>query len=139
MAVHSATFEISTRAENDILDITPEVQKTITESKIKDGIVCVFVAGSTGAITTLEHEPGLLKDVPDALERMMPRDITYEHHLRWQDGNGHSHVRAALVGPSLSVPLNSGKLVLGTWQQIVFLELDARPRTRKIHVQIVGE
>ena len=125
--------------ENNILDITSNVAKIVTESKIENGIVCVFIAGSTGAITTIEFEPGLLKDIPDALERMMPKEITYEHHLRWQDGNGHSHVRAAVLGPSLSVPVNSGMMILGTWQQIVFLELDARPRNRKIHVQIVGE
>ena len=139
MAVHSGQFEISTKVENDILDITSNVAKIVTESKIENGIVCVFIAGSTGAITTIEFEPGLLKDIPDALERMMPKEITYEHHLRWQDGNGHSHVRAAVLGPSLSVPINSGMMILGTWQQIVFLELDARPRNRKIHVQIVGE
>ena len=139
MAVHSGQFEISTKVENDILDITSNVAKIVTESKIENGIVCVFIAGSTGAITTIEFEPGLLKDIPDALERMMPKEITYEHHLRWQDGNGHSHVRAAVLGPSLSVPINSSMMILGTWQQIVFLELDARPRNRKIHVQIVGE
>ena len=139
MAVHSSTFEISSKAENDILDITQNVQEIVENSDIKDGIVCIFVAGSTGAITTIEFEPGLLKDIPDALECMMPKGITYEHHLRWQDGNGHSHVRAAVLGPSLSVPVNSGAMILGTWQQIVFLELDARPRNRKIHVQIVGE
>ena len=139
MTVYSSNFEIRTRAENDILDITSEVVKIITKSEIQNGIACVFVAGSTGAITTIEYEPGLLADLPEALERMMPADIVYQHHLRWQDGNGHSHVRAAMIGPSVTVPFNSGALVLGTWQQLVFLELDARPRTRKIHVQIVGE
>ncbi len=139
MAIYTSEFEIRTKAENDIMDITGEVARAVADSGIRDGLVCVFVAGSTGAITTLEYEPGLLKDLPDALERMMPKGITYEHHLRWQDGNGHSHVRASMIGPSLTVPFNSGQLHLGTWQQIVFLELDARGRNRKIIVQVTGD
>lgn len=139
MAVHTGYIEIKTKGENDILDITVKVAEMVSMSGIGDGIACVFVSGSTGAITTLEYEPGLLKDIPDALERMIPRDKVYEHHLRWQDGNGHSHVRAAILGPSVSVPIISGKMALGTWQQIVFIELDVKPRGRELVVQIVGD
>ena len=139
MAVHTGYIEIKTKGENHILDITEKVTEIVSMSGIGDGIACVFVSGSTGAITTLEYEPGLLKDIPDALERMIPKDIVYEHHLRWQDGNGHSHVRAAILGPSVSVPIISGKMALGTWQQIVFIELDVKPRSRELVVQIVGE
>ena len=139
MAVHTGYIEIKTKGENDILDITEKVAEVVSMSDILDGIACVFVSGSTGAITTLEYEPGLLKDLPDALEQMMPKDKVYEHHLRWQDGNGHSHVRAAIMGPSVSIPIISGKLALGTWQQIVFIELDARSRDRELIVQLVGE
>ncbi|MDO9537898.1 MAG: secondary thiamine-phosphate synthase enzyme YjbQ [Thermoplasmata archaeon] len=139
MTVHGADFEIRTRGENHILDITGEVTKAISSSKLQDGIASVFVAGSTGAITTLEFEPGLLEDIPAAMERLAPRDGEYQHHLRWQDGNGHSHVRAAILGPGITVPFRNGKMLLGTWQQIVFLEMDVKPRTRQIHVQIVGE
>ncbi|MCK5037525.1 MAG: secondary thiamine-phosphate synthase enzyme YjbQ [Thermoplasmata archaeon] len=139
MTVHTGYIEVKTKGENDILDITEKVAEMIDLSGIGDGIACVFVSGSTGAITTLEYEPGLLKDLPDALEQMMPKDKVYEHHLRWQDGNGHSHVRAAILGPSVSIPIISGKLALGTWQQIVFIELDARGRERELIVQIVGE
>jgi len=99
----------------------------------------VFVPGSTGALTTIEYEPGLIHDFPAALERIVPRNIRYEHERRWHDGNGHSHVRASILGPSLTVPFTNGKLALGTWQQIVFVELDVRPRTRELVVQIVGE
>jgi secondary thiamine-phosphate synthase enzyme len=139
MVVYSSEFELKSKRENDIIDITGEVSRVVTDSGIKNGMVCVFVSGSTGALTTLEYEPGLLKDFPEALERMMPKSITYEHHLRWNDGNGHSHVRASLIGPSLTVPFNSGSLMLGTWQQIVFMELDNRSRSRKILVQVMGE
>jgi secondary thiamine-phosphate synthase enzyme len=99
----------------------------------------VFVSGSTAAVTTVEHEPGLVADMHEAMDRLYPKDIEYEHHNRWGDGNGHSHVRASFIGPSLTVPVSGGRLMLGTWQQIVFLELDVRPRTREVTVQMVGE
>jgi secondary thiamine-phosphate synthase enzyme len=122
----------------DIIDITPDVSQHVQRSKISDGIVCVFVPGATGAITTIEFEDGLLRDFPEALERLFPKKMKYYHELRWHDGNGHSHVRASFLGPSLSVPFKAGKLILGTWQQIIFLELDNSSRTREIIVQIVG-
>ena len=99
----------------------------------------MFVPGATGAVTTIEYEPGLLQDMPDALDRLFPRDIPYQHQLRWHDGNGHSHVRASFIGPSVTVPFKGNKLILGTWQQIVFLELDNSARRRRVIVQIVGE
>ena len=139
MAVVSRYVEVRSRAENDVIDITKEVQGAVRESGLKDGIVTVFVPGSTAVVTTMEYEPGLVEDFPGMLERVSPRGIFYEHHKTWHDDNGRSHVKASLVGPSLSVPFVDGLLTLGTWQQVVFLELDTRPRTRKIVVQIVGE
>lgn len=139
MSVHHSRFRIDTRGENHIIDITADVMAAVGKSGIRDGIVLVFVAGSTAAITTLEFEPGLLDDLPEALERIAPAAGEYRHHLRWHDGNGHSHVKAALLGPGITVPLSAGELVLGTWQQIVFIEMDVRRRGREVHVQIVGE
>ena len=139
MAVYHRDFEIGTTKENDIVDITGEVGRVVKESGLTEGIVSVFVSGSTGAITTLEYEPGLLEDMPEAMETIAPRDKVYQHHLRWHDGNGHSHVRASIMGPGMTVPFRDGQLLLGTWQQIVFIEMDVKPRNRQIRVQIVGE
>jgi secondary thiamine-phosphate synthase enzyme len=139
MVVFKEEIPIKTKGEEDIVDITGEVAHAVKNSKLRDGMACVFVSGSTGAVTTIEYEPGLLTDFPRALERLFSKNIEYEHHLRWRDGNGHSHVRAAFIGPSLTVPFSDGRLTLGTWQQIVFIELDIRPRHRKIIVQIIGE
>ncbi len=125
--------------EMEMIDITENIQKKISDSNLRDGFIIVFVPGSTGAITTIEYEPGLQKDFPDMLERISPKDIPYDHEKRWHDGNGHSHVRASLIGPSLVVPFHDSKLTLGTWQQIVFIELDVRPRKRELIVEIVGE
>lgn len=139
MATYSGKITLKTKGEPQIIDITGEVEGHVESSGIKSGLITVFVTGSTGAITTLEYEPGLLKDLPEAFERFAPKDAIYEHHLRWQDGNGHSHVRAAIIGPSLTIPIIEKRLPLGTWQQVVFLELDARPRQRKLIVQAIGE
>lgn len=139
MAVVTRHVEVRSRAENDVVDITKDVQEAVRDSGLKDGIATVFVSGSTAAVTTMEYEPGLVEDFPGMLERASPRGISYEHQKTWHDDNGHSHVKASLVGPSLSVPFVDGLLTLGTWQQVVFVELDTRPRTRKIVVQIVGE
>ncbi len=139
MAVHTDHIEIETEGEVQIFDITEDVERIVGNSGIKEGIALIFVPGSTGAITTIEYEPGLLKDLPEALERLFPRDIVYEHHKRWHDGNGHSHVRASFLKPDLCVPVDSGTLTLGTWQQIVFVELDNKPRRRRIVVKVVGE
>ncbi|MFX1474812.1 MAG: secondary thiamine-phosphate synthase enzyme YjbQ [Promethearchaeota archaeon] len=139
MTTYSGEITLETKGEPQIIDITSEVEGHVESSGIKSGLITVFVTGSTGAITTLEYEPGLLKDLPAAFERFAPREAVYEHHLRWQDGNGHSHVRAAIIGPSLTIPIIKRRLPLGTWQQIVFLELDVRPRQRKLIVQVIGE
>lgn len=139
MPTVSQEISFSTKHEGHIVDITSQVQKAVSKSGIRDGIACVFVPGATGAVTTIEYESGLLSDLPDALDRLFPRDITYQHELRWHDGNGHSHVRASFVGPSLTVPFKDKKLILGTWQQIVFLELDNSARSRHVVVQMVGD
>ena len=139
MATYSGKITLKTKGEPEIIDITSEVENHVESSGIKSGLITVFVTGSTGAITTIEYEPGLLKDLPEAFERIAPKDAIYEHHLRWQDGNGHSHVRAAIIGPSLTIPIIERRLPLGTWQQIVFLELDVSPRQRKLVIQAIGE
>lgn len=122
-----------------VRDITGDVSEAVRNSSLEAGIATVFVPGATGAITTLEHEEGLVKDLGDALERLVPEGIEYAHNERWHDGNGHSHVRASIIGPSLTVPFSGRSLFLGAWQQIVFLELDRRPRHRRVMVQILGE
>jgi secondary thiamine-phosphate synthase enzyme len=133
------TIELKTNARDDVIDVTHKVQEAVSSSGIRNGLACVFVVGSTAAVTTVEYEPGLVSDIKDALGRLYPKDIDYEHHKRWGDGNGHSHIRASFIGPSLTVPVVEGKLLLGTWQQIVFLELDVKPRNRELAVQVVGE
>ena len=123
----------------EVLDITDEVQEALEKTSLKAGVVTVFVTGATAAVTTIEYEDGLVADLGDALQRIAPVEIDYAHNERWHDGNGHSHIRASLLGPGLTVPFCEGRLMLGTWQQIVFLELDNRPRKRKVVVQIMGE
>jgi secondary thiamine-phosphate synthase enzyme len=137
--VHSETISLSTKGFSDIIDMTPHVEKVLERSGIKNGLVTVFCPGSTGGITTIEYESGVLKDLQKAIEKIVPSDIPYEHDRRWGDGNGFSHVRAALMKPSLSIPIIKGKLTLGTWQQIVFIDFDNRKRNRDILVQIIGE
>lgn len=139
MSVFTKRLELTTNAENEVIDITEKVQEVVNESGLYDGVATVFVPGSTAAVTTMEFEPGLAKDFPEMLERVAPRSIAYEHQKRWHDGNGRSHVKAALIGPSLAVPFNEGRLTLGTWQQIVFVELDIRPRQREVVVLVSGE
>ncbi len=132
-------IEFSTDGEGSIKDITEEVKAEAKASNINNGIVTVFVSGSTGAVTTIEYEPGLIKDLPTALERIAPRGANYEHQKMWHDGNGHSHVRASIIGPSLTIPISEGQLSLGTWQQVVFLELDVKPRRRSLVLTMMGE
>ena len=138
MTVITKSIKIQSKGENDIIDLTDEISVKIKESQISSGIVTVFVTGSTGALTTIEYEPGLLKDFPGMLSRIAPNKITYEHEKMWHDGNGRSHVKASLIGPSLTIPFNDKNLLLGTWQQIVFVELDTRERERNIALQIIG-
>ena len=137
--IHSETISLSTKGFGDILDITHNVDAMIDRSRIENGLVTVFCPGSTGAVTTIEYEPGVLKDLQKAIEKIVPSNIPYEHDRRWGDGNGFSHVRAALMKPSLSIPMVKGRLALGTWQQIVFIDFDNRRRVRNILVQLIGE
>ncbi len=139
MVVDSHTLSIRTGREGEVVDITDQVQELVNGSKHLDGIAFLFVPGSTAALTTIEYEPGLVSDFPAALDRLVPKNILYEHEKRWHDGNGHSHVKAALLGPDIAVPFQKRKLMLGTWQQIVFVELDVRPRQREVIVQLIGE
>jgi secondary thiamine-phosphate synthase enzyme len=139
MFINSKTIQIQTNKENEIVDITNRVYNAVRESGQLNGIVTVFVKGSTAAITTIEYEPGLVKDFPDLISKLAPKNIRYAHDDTWHDGNGHSHVRASLIGPSITIPFIDGNLVLGTWQQIVFIEMDNRPRERTIILQILGE
>ena len=132
MVIKTKTLKVKSKGENDIIDITQQTENAVEESYIKDGVVTLFVSGSTGALTTIEYEPGLLVDFPKMLDRIAPKNIEYGHEKMWHDGNGHSHVRASLLGPSLTVPFKDKKLLLGTWQQIVFLELDTRSRNRNL-------
>jgi secondary thiamine-phosphate synthase enzyme len=137
--VISKKIAIKTRGNDDTLDITSGVERALTEANLANGIVTLFVVGSTAALTTIEYEDGAVHDLGRAIERLAPRGMEYEHHLRWGDDNGHSHVRAALLGPSLSVPFVGGRLTLGTWQQIILIDFDTRPRQREVVAQIIGE
>jgi secondary thiamine-phosphate synthase enzyme len=139
MAVYSDALELETGGNGEIRDLTPRVQKVLSRTGLANGTVTVFVPGSTGAVATMEYEPGLVKDLSSALERVAPSGIEYEHHKTWHDDNGKSHVRATLIGPGLVVPFVEGKLTLGTWQQIVFIDLDTSPRKRRLIVQVMGE
>jgi secondary thiamine-phosphate synthase enzyme len=137
--IYSETITFSTKGFSDILDITHRVDTVIGRSRIENGLVTVFCSGSTGALTTIEYESGVLRDLQKAIEKIVPSDIPYEHDKRWGDGNGFSHVRAALMKPSLGIPMVRGRLALGTWQQIVFIDFDNRRRERNILVQVMGE
>jgi len=130
---------IETRGNCDMRDITAEVASQVAGVNIVSGTVTVFVAGSTAGVTTIEYEPGLLSDFPAMWDRLVPRNLTYQHNERWGDGNGYAHVRASLLGPSLVVPFRAKKLLLGTWQQVVIVDFDNRPRQREIILQIMGE
>lgn len=130
---------ITTQGNGHTLNITPDIERAVQESAITNGIVALFVPGSTASLTTIEFEPGAVADFSRAFERIAPVGAEYEHHLRWHDDNGHSHVRAALLGPSLTVPIVAGSLTLGTWQQIVLVDFDTRPRRREVVAQIIGD
>lgn len=137
--VVTQSIELETRGHADMIDITDAVAETVRDSGLSAGIVTVFCPGSTGAITTIEYESGALADLERLFDEIVPADRHYAHNERWGDGNGHSHVRAALLGPSVSIPFAGGGLQLGTWQQIVFCDFDNRPRSRRLLAQIVGE
>ena len=139
MTVSTNSINFHSKGENDMIDLTSQTSDFVKKSGISKGIITIFVSGSTGSITTIEYEPGLVQDFPEMLSRIAPENLDYGHEQMWHDGNGHSHVKASLVGPSLTVPFIDGKLCLGRWQQIVFLELDTRSRTRNLVLQILGE
>jgi secondary thiamine-phosphate synthase enzyme len=132
-------LSLHTKGHCDIQDITPQVARAVRDSGLRAGIVTVFCPGATGGLTTIEYESGALADLQQVFDEIAPPDRDYRHHLRWGDDNGHSHVRAALTGPSLTVPFVDGRLTLGTWQQIVFLDFDTRPRSRRLVAQVMGE
>ncbi|KPL18281.1 MAG: secondary thiamine-phosphate synthase enzyme [candidate division Zixibacteria bacterium SM23_81] len=139
MSVSTQSFTIETQGSADVVDITPQVAQALEQSGFKNGIATVFISGSTGGITTLEFEPGLRRDLPEIMDKLIPSGQRYHHDDTWHDGNGHAHLRSSLVGTSFTAPFVSGKLTLGTWQQIVFLDFDNRPRRREILVQLMGE
>ena len=132
-------ISLSTKGECDMVDITPQIEQQLTEAGISNGVVTVFVAGSTAGVTTIEFEPGLTSDFQGMWQRTVPKNIPYAHDRRWGDGNGYSHVRASLLGGSLVVPFSDRRLTLGTWQQIVLVDFDNRPRSRQIILQIMGD
>ena len=132
-------ISLQTEGQCDIIDITPQVEQQVAETSMNSGTATVFVAGSTAGISTIEYESGLVSDFKDMWERNAPKNIPYDHDRRWDDGNGYSHVRASLLGASLVVPFNDKRLTLGTWQQIVLVDFDNRPRSRQIILQIMGE
>ena len=137
--IYTDTIKIDTKGFGDTIDITRTVAKIADKSKINNGIATVFCPGSTGTITTIEYESGVIKDLQETLEKIAPSDTEYEHNIRWGDGNGFAHVRAAIMKPSISIPLIDGRLALGTWQQIVFIDFDNKDRHRTVIVQIMGE
>ncbi|MFW6196363.1 MAG: secondary thiamine-phosphate synthase enzyme YjbQ [Thermoplasmatota archaeon] len=139
MVVKDEGFKVSTDSNLDIKNITDQGQRVVKKSGIKEGTATFFVSGSTAAITTIEYESGLVHDISEALDRLFPKDIYYKHHEKWHDGNGHSHMRASFIGPSLTVPITGGKLELGTWQQIILCDMDVPSREREIIVKIMGD
>lgn len=139
MTVITKTIQVKSVGEGDMINLTEQTSRIVEECKVVNGTVTVFVSGSTAAVTTIEYEPGLEHDFPAMLSRLAPSNIDYEHDNTWHDGNGHSHVRASLVGPSLTIPFVNRNLLLGTWQQIVLIEMDTQSRRRNIVVQVMGE
>jgi secondary thiamine-phosphate synthase enzyme len=138
MEIETYSIGISTKGNCDIVDITDKVNDLVVNNNFVEGNVLLFAGGSTAGITTIEYEPGLLKDYPKFFERLAPANINYEHDNTWHDGNGHSHVRASIQGASFTVPFTRGRLMLGTWQQIIFVDFDNRSRKREITIQITG-
>ena len=138
MEIFRSEIHCQTTSDTDIIDITPHVAEALRNSGIKDGVVFLFISGSTAALTTIEYESGVINDLVRTIEKIAPQNIHYQHNLRWGDGNGYSHVRASLLGPSLNIPVANKKLLVGSWQQIVLLDFDNRPRKREVVIQIIG-
>jgi len=139
MRVATKTFSVSTKGHTDVIDVTDKLRSCLSREKLKSGNLTVFVSGSTAGITTVEYEPGLLKDLPEAFEQIAPENKRYHHNETWHDGNGYAHVRSSLLGTSLTVPFSNGELLLGTWQQVVLIDFDNRSRKRELVVQMIGE
>jgi len=139
MTIKSKRIKLQTKGRDHILDVTARVEDIVSEAGVKEGVVTVFVHGSTASVTTVEYEPGLVKDIKDLDEKLVPSNVTYAHDATWGDANGYAHLRASLIGPSLSVPVISGKMTLGTWQQIIVIDHDNRPRSRELMIQVMGE
>ena len=139
MSVQKQTIQLQTEGNADVLDITTQVARAVQESDLRDGIVTVFCPSATSALTTIEYESGCISDLRRLFDEIVQPNRHYEHNARWHDGNGHSHVRAALLGPSLTVPFIDGRLTLGTWQQIIYVDFDNRPRQRELIVQVIGD
>ncbi len=139
MAILTKYTEFTTGGNAEAVNITPDMCNALEETGLRDGVVTVFVQGATGALTTVEFEPGLVEDLEELWERIIPSGITYHHDRTWGDGNGHSHLRASLLGPSITVPFCDGRFTLGTWQQVIFIDFDNRPRSRKLIMQFIGE
>jgi secondary thiamine-phosphate synthase enzyme len=138
VSLQSFSIEVETTAGTDILDLTPQVVEKVRGTGVSEGLLTLFIPGSTAALSTIEYESGAVHDLKAAIERLFPQDMPYEHDRRWGDGNGYAHVRAAFLKPSLSLPIDQGRLQLGTWQQIVLLDFDNRPRQRQIRGQVLG-
>lgn len=139
MKIISDSIQFMTQGGNDVKDLTGPISQRLAANRLQDGTVTVFVPGSTGGLTTIEYEPGVIEDFAELMERIVPSDKPYRHDRKWGDGNGFSHVRAAVIGASLTVPFSGGRLGLGTWQQVVFIDFDNRPRSRTVHLQFIGE
>ena len=139
MKIYRGEINVKTSGEGDLVNLNGKIEEQVKKSGVREGILHLFAVGSTVALTTIEYEEGLREDLFNVLERVAPRNVEYKHHLRWGDYNGHSHVRASIIGPSISIPIGEGRPILGTWQQVVLVELDTRPRSRKIIATIIGE
>ncbi|MEE8637829.1 MAG: secondary thiamine-phosphate synthase enzyme YjbQ [Candidatus Margulisiibacteriota bacterium] len=139
MTVKSKRIKLQTKGRDHVIDITGEIEEALSKSEIKNGVLTVFIHGSTASVTTIEYEPGLVKDIKALNEKIVPSNVSYAHDLAWGDANGYAHLRASLIGPSLTIPVVSGSMTLGTWQQIIVIDHDNRPRSREVYVQIIGE
>ena len=139
MSVITKYLELATHGNAETVNITPRLFEALEDTELKNGVLTVFVPGATGALTTVEFEPGLIQDLKELWEQIIPSSKTYNHNRAWGDGNGHSHIRASLLGPSLSIPFSTGEFTLGTWQQVVFIDFDNRSRSRKLVLQFIGE
>ena len=137
--VHTGTIDLSTRGHADMHDLTNATEDIVESSRVRSGLITIFAPSATSAITTIEFESGALEDLRNALDEIAPKDRSYQHNLRWGDGNGHSHLRSALMKTSFSIPIVDGRMTLGTWQQILYIDFDVRPRQRSLVVQIIGD